>query len=251
VPAAERGGKVSTQYGTWDSYVGVDAIALMLTLLAVGALFAYLGTKLKTPLGMKGPGRAAGGFILVIWGLSIVTFLVAVVTYGVQLFQEGLLQSTPSNPVTIVTALSALATFLIIAYATRGHGLKLALGSAFVGAASGPMIFELPFDLIVMERTFPPIPPYPLLYRLLFFLPLFIVEISTFSLLTLSPLTKLSKLTMFSLAGMFFVFAVWASLGFAYPSEPVLTALNDLAKILSFITAITLFVNRTPTGTYT
>jgi hypothetical protein len=73
--------------------------------------------------------------------------------------------------------------------------------SAFVGTAAAPMISELPFDLIVMGRTYPPIPPSPTLYRLLFFLPLFVVEISTFSLLTLSPLTRLSKDTLFSLAG--------------------------------------------------
>jgi hypothetical protein len=93
-----------------------------------------------------------------------------------------------------------------------------------------------------MSRTFPPIPPNPTLFRLLFFLPLFLVEVSTFSLLTLSPLMKLSKYTLFSLAGMFFVFAVWALFGFSYPSYVVPIVLNTISKILSFVVAITLFV---------
>ena len=46
------------------------------------------------------------------------------------------------------------------------------------------MVFELPFDLIVMARTFPPIPPNPALYRVLFFAPLFAIEITTLALLT-------------------------------------------------------------------
>jgi hypothetical protein len=49
------------------------------------------------------------------------------------------------------------------------------------------MIFEFPFDLIVMRRTNPPLPTHPMLYRQLFFLPLFLVEFSTVSLLTLLP----------------------------------------------------------------
>jgi hypothetical protein len=107
------------------------------------------------------------------------------------------------------------------------------------------MIFELPFDLIVMWRTYPPIPPSPTLFRLLFFLPLFLVELSTFSLLALSPLTKLTKYTLFSLAGVFFVFAVWALLGFTYPAEPISYALNGASKVLSFVTAVTFFLKST------
>jgi hypothetical protein len=104
------------------------------------------------------------------------------------------------------------------------------------------MIFELPFDLIVLNRIYPPIPPAPLLFRLLFFLPLFLVELSTMSFLTFSPLTRLSRYTLFSLAGFFVAFAVWAAFGFAYPSDPLATAFNDISKVLSFVTAITLFL---------
>ncbi|MGA2972981.1 MAG: hypothetical protein ABSE39_10255 [Candidatus Bathyarchaeia archaeon] len=231
-----------TQYGTWVPYAGIDAVLLGVTLLAVGVIFVYLGMRLKRSVGVKRPGKAVSVFMILMWALSLATFLIAVVTYGLQLYQEHMLSATPTNPITPITELCGLVTFIIIAYLARSHGLKVALGSAFVGTAAAPMIFELPFDLIVMSRTYPPIPPAPSLYRLLFFLPLFLVEISTFSFLTLSPLTKLSKYTLFSLAGMFFVFAVWALLGFSYPSDPVLVTLNGLSKILSFVTAMTLFI---------
>ena len=231
-----------TEYGTWSPYVGTDAVLLAVTLLAIGVLFTYLGTRLIGAVGIKRPGKTVSVFMITIWGLSLATFEIAYATYAVQLYQQNMIETPPVNPISPITEFCGVATFIIIAYLARSHGLKVALGSAFVGTAAAPMIFELPFDLIVMGRTYPPIPPFPTLFRLLFFLPLFLVEISTFSLLTLSFLTKLSKYTLFSLAGMFFVFAVWAFFGFSYPSNPIPFALNGISKILSFVAAITLFL---------
>ncbi len=231
-----------TEYGTWSPYVGTDAVFLAVTLLAIGVLLTYLGTRLIGAVGIKRPGKTVSVFIITIWSISLATFLVAYTTYGLQIYQQHMLAAAPTNPISPITGLCGLATFIIIAYLARHHGLKVALGSAFVGTAAAPMIFELPFDLIVMTRTYPPIPPAPNLFRLLFFLPLFLVEVSTFSLLALSPLTKLSRYTLFSLAGMFFIFAVWAFFGFSYPSDPISVALNGISKILSFGTAITLFL---------
>ena len=48
----------------------------------------------------------------------------------------------------------------------------------------------------------------------------------------------------YAVAGMFVVFAVWAALGFAFPAEPPLLALNIISKILCFVAAIMLFVWR-------
>lgn len=172
--------------------------------------------------------------------------LVDSITYGFVLEKTNLLavyQSyTATDPVSSVTYASAVVTFIVILLMTRKHGFKVALLSAFVGVAAAPMIFELPFDLIVLNRIYPPIPPYPLLFRLLFFLPLFMIEVSTFSFITFSPLTELSRYTLFALAGVFFVFAVWAAFGFAYPSDLLDTAFNGISKVLSFITAITFFL---------
>jgi hypothetical protein len=69
------------------------------------------------------------------------------------------------------------------------------------------MIFEFPFDLIVMTRTNPPIPTHPMLYRQLFFLPLFPVEFSTLSLLILLPSMRITAYACYAVAAMFVVFA--------------------------------------------
>jgi hypothetical protein len=104
------------------------------------------------------------------------------------------------------------------------------------------MVFELPFDLIAMARTYPPIPPHPALYRALFFAPLLLIAITTLSLLTLSPLARLARATFVSFALMLAVFAIWALAGFGYPSAPVPFALNVVSKLLAFVTVLTLFL---------
>jgi hypothetical protein len=123
-------------------------------------------------------------------------------------------------------------------------GARLASGA--MGAMAAPMIFEFPFDLIVMARTYPPIPPDPALYRTLFFVPLFLIEITTLLLLRLSPTVRVTRATFFSFALMLSVFAVWALSGFGYPSAPAPFALNVASKILAFVTALTLFLPQRP-----
>ena len=91
------------------------------------------------------------------------------------------------------------ATFVIIVLISGSHDWPVRLAGAAIGALAAPMIFEFPFDLIVMARTFPRIPD-PALYRILFFAPLFLIEITTLSLLALSPMVRLSKATFFSFA---------------------------------------------------
>jgi hypothetical protein len=111
---------------------------------------------------------------------------------------------------------------------------------------AAPWIFELPFDLIVVGKVYTPLPA--LSFRGLYFLPLLLIEISTYSLLTFSPLVKLSRATLFSLSAMFLVFAIWAAFGFAYPSTPIPIVLNAISKVLCFVAAITLFLPRKENG---
>ena len=235
----------------WAPYAGTDAVALTVILLVVGLFFAFLGTRLKNPLGTKRPSRTTIVLVILIWVFAILAFDVdssAYIRYILLLVKYSLLtipawakSGTSPNPISSVTELSAVVAFVLIAFLTRKHGIKVALLSAFVGAAVGPMIFELPFDIIVFNMTLA-LPPSPTLFRALYFLPLFLIEFSTMLLVTFSPLAKLSKYTMFSLAGMFLVFAAWASIGFPYPSDPIPTLLNDVGKVLSFVVAITLFL---------
>ena len=111
-----------------------------------------------------------------------------------------------------------------------------------LAAMAGPMIFELPFDLIVMGRTYPPIPPDPSLLRAVFFFPLFLIELTTISLMFFSPLFKVTKYTLYSLAGMFFVFANWGFLSFSFAYTTEFLILNVVAKALAFVTVVTLFL---------
>lgn len=230
-----------TAYGTWVSYSGAARIWLAILLLAVASGLTYTETRLRLPLRARRPGKAAAVFMLVAWVLAIATFLICTVVYVEQARQDYPIGTPPTDPITIVTLAAVVATFAIVNEMGQPLGQRAALGSAVIGALSAPMIFELPFDLIVMARTYPPIPPHPALYRALFFLPLFTIEITTLGLLTLSPMVALSKRTPLALAAMFVVFAIWALFGFAYPSAPIPIALNVLSKVLAFAAAATLF----------
>jgi hypothetical protein len=231
------------QGGTWSPYSGEGAVQLAVLLLVIAAVLAFLGTRLHHPVRAKRPGMAVGILLVLLLGLALVTARIAVVAYGLAWLAQhgrgGVAAAT--NPITPITALSTLATFVAIVILVRERGVKTALGSAVLGAMAGPWIFELPFDLIVMSRIH--IVPSPAaLYGLLYFLPLFLIELLTFALLTLSPAMQVSRYTLFSLAAMFLVFAVWAWFGFSEPSDPMSFALNAISKILSFVVAITLFL---------
>jgi hypothetical protein len=220
----------------WISYGRGEAIVLLV--LAAG--FAYAGSRLRVPLGITRPGGTAAGFMIAIWLLAIYTVGVATFVYGLQVKQAY--PGFVAARVRVGTFVDAAAAFFVILYLTRRWGWKVALASAVIGTAAAPMIFEFPFDLIVMARTNPPIPTHLMVYRQLFFLPLFLVEFSTVSLLTLLPSMRVTARASYAVAGMFAVFAVWAVFGFAFPAEPLPLALNVISKVLCFIAAIMLFV---------
>ncbi len=241
----QAGGTAPPAYApaSWNSYGGGEGIFLAILLLVAAGGFAFAGKRLRVPLEVTRAGGIVAGFMIVIWLLAIYTVVVATSVYGLQVKQAypGFIGRHPR----VGTFVDASATFFVILYLTRRWGWKVALASAIVGTAAAPMIFEFPFDLIVMARTNPPIPTHPTLYRQLFFLPLFLVELSTISLLTLLPSVRVTASACYAVAGMFAVFAVWAAFGFAFPEEPLPLALNVISKILCFVAAIMLFVWRT------
>jgi hypothetical protein len=226
----------------WNSYSGGAAIYLAVVLLVVASACAYAGRRLRVPLRLTRPGGAAAGFMIAIWLLAIYTSGIAAFVYGLHVKEAY--PGFVAARVRVGTFVYALVTFFVILYVTRRWGWKIALASAVIGTAAAPMIFELPFDLIVMARTNPPIPNRPMLFRQLFFLPLFLVELSTVSLLTLLPSVRVTAHACYAVAAMFVVFAVWAAFGFAFPAEPLPLALNVIAKILCFVAVIMLFVWR-------
>jgi hypothetical protein len=224
----------------WISYGGGEGILLAIVLLAVAGGFAYAGKRLRTPLRVTPPGGVVTAFMIAIWLLAICNMLVATFVYGLQVKQAY--PSFVAARVRVGTFVDALVTFFVILYLTRRWGWKVALASAVIGTAAAPWIFEFPFDLIIMTRTNPPLPTYPMLYRQMFFLPLFLVGFSTVSLLTLLPSVRVTAYASYAVAGMFAVLAVWAAFGFAFPAEPLPLVLNVISKILSFVAAIMLFV---------
>src|ERR1700733_856615 len=236
---------IMTQYGTWVSYSGIARIELAIVLLAVAGCVAYAGTRLPLPVRVPRPRRTPMVFMLAAWVLAIAAFLACFAIYVVQYRHDypGV-RAAPVDHILPVTLLAAGVTFFVILMTSSSYGPGASLTSAVIGAIAAPMIFELPFDLIVMTRTYPSILPHPALYRTLFFLPLFLIEITTLSLLTMSPMVKLSRGALYSLASMLAVFAVWGLFGFAYPSAPIPTVLNALSKILAFVTVLCLFLPR-------
>ena len=165
----------------WISYGGGEAILLAIVLVVVAGGFAYAGKWLRAPLRLPRPGATLAAFMIAIWLLAIYDAFVATHVYGLQVKQAY--PDFVAARVRVGTFVDALVTFFVILYLTRRWGWKVALASAVIGTAAAPMIFELPFDLIVMTRTNPSIPTSPMLYRQLFFAPLFLVELSTVSLL--------------------------------------------------------------------
>jgi hypothetical protein len=94
--------------------------------------------------------------MIAIWLLAIYTDGTTAFVYGLRV--KEVYPDFVAARVRVGTFVDAPVTFFVILYLTRRWGWKVALPSGVIGTASAPMIFELPFDLIVMARTNPPIP---------------------------------------------------------------------------------------------
>jgi hypothetical protein len=244
---AQHGGAVArhaavAQHGSWVGYGGAARVVLAVVLLVGAAGAVYGGVRLPLPLRLRQPGRKARRVMLAAWVAAIVLVLAGLGISVRQVLNDHLLHahSAPVDPITPVTLICAGVIFFVICIASPRGGW-VALGSAAIAAMAAPMIFEFPFDLIVMART-TPIPPDPALFRAVLFVPLFLVEATTLSLLALSPMVRVSRAALFCFAAMLAVFAVWGLAGFGYPSAPLPFALNVVSKILAFAAALFLFL---------
>jgi ABC-2 type transport system ATP-binding protein len=228
--------------GGWVSYGGDAKIELAAGLLAAAGCAAYAGIRLRRPLRAVRPPTSVVVLMFSLWVIALIAFLVGLSVYVKQYVHDypGI-TSAVHNPITPVTLLAAAAIFGIIMTRT-GWRYQTRLGSAVVGAMAAPMIFELPFDLIVMARTYPPLPPDPALYRAVFFTPLVMIELTTLWLLTLSPMVRVRRSTLLCFALMIGGFGIWALSGFGYPQSSLPITMNVVTKILAFITALALFL---------
>lgn len=230
-----------TQYGTWVSYSGNARLILAIILLVVAGGLVGAGIVLPRPVRLPRPGFTLTGFMLAGWGLAGVTFLACLGAYAAQERHQHIAKAPPADPIALWTLTSAVALILVVYIATPGDRWVRA-SSAAIAAMAAAAIFELPFDLIIWTRIYPPVPPDPELYRALLFAPLILVGLTTLSLLSMTPMVKLSRTAFCCLALMLLVFAVWALAGFGYPSAAVPLAMNVVSKILAFVTALSLFV---------
>lgn len=229
------------RYQDWSPYGGSSAIILAVALLLVVGVLLYMAWRLSQPKEVQRPGKFLGVTLVVMWVLSVGMFVIAATVYVRVLYQQVGRFTGPVNHITPVTMASAVVAFFVILVLTgQRSGFWTAIVSAIVGTIAAPLIFELPFDLIVMWRTYPPNPAST--FTLLFFLPLFLVEIASFAMLALSPCVRLSRATLLLLAGMFGIFAVWALFGFAYPATAFPIAMNMISKVLAFAAAVSLFL---------
>ncbi len=234
--------------GTWVPFSGAEAIVLAAVLAAISVAIMLLARKVTRPITFKQPRIAARIFIIAGLIVSIFVFLVAAVydsiEFGKQLGPAAKNIVIPRNPITPVTLTAALVSFFVIIYFTQELGFRGAYISGFVGAIAAPMIFEFPFDFIVMWRAILPSPQ--LLYMTYYFLPLICIELSCFAMLTFSPMFRITKLPVFLFAVMIFEFAIWAFFGFSYPMNPISITMNIIAKLTAFAVAITLFIPDKP-----
>ena len=237
----------TTQYGTWVSYSGSARLVLAIILLAAAGGLVCAGIRFRRTVRLPSPAPTVRVFMILAWGLSGVAFLGCLAAYVGQETRDQVAKAPPADPIAVWT-LTAAAVLMLVVCVRAPHGWWVRLSSAAIAAMGAAAIFELPFDLIIWTRIYPPVPPDPELYRALFFAPLVLVELTTLSLLSMTPMVKLSRTTFFCLALMLLVFAVWALAGFGYPSAPVAFAMNVVSKIIAFITALSLFVPEWFTG---
>ena len=231
-----------TQHASWAGYSGGARISLAIILLAAAAAVAGAGAKLPQPGRLPRPGRITTYALVTAWVVAITAFLsvLSVLTQQASQGHPGRVRLT--GPIAPVTDTAVVVTFIVILMLARSYRGPVRLWGAAIGALAAPMVFEFPFDFIVMTR----ITGAPTAHLVAFFVPLFLIEIITLALLAASPMVRLRRSTLFCFAAMLVVFAIWALYGFGYPSTSLFYSLNVVSKLLSFATALTLFLPTRP-----
>jgi hypothetical protein len=217
----------------WNPYSGDGAVALSLVLLVLGVGLVLSGVRLARAVKLPAPGKALKVVTVFVWALAI---LLVLPLFGQIASKEGQ-SSLGIGPVFPITLASAFCTLLIVAYLTRGSGMLGALANGVAAAAAGPMVFELPFLLIITPVVTTRV-PHPLFLFSVFL----VVILTTLALPAFSSRFSITRYSLYSLGAMFVVFAGWALLtGYAPPSDPTSFALNAISKVLGFAAVVPSF----------
>jgi len=145
----------------WSPLTQTGSIILATVLVVITGMLLYIGTCIHHPLSAKRPGLFLGVCLVVIFLLSGFTFLVSSYTELLTIVHQIGPVTGPANHITPITLACGVVTFFVILYLTTSRGNSpisprqfwVAVGSAIVGTIAAPLIFELPFDLIVMGRA--------------------------------------------------------------------------------------------------
>jgi hypothetical protein len=210
----------------WRAYSGADGAALALVLLLLGAGAVLLGRRRREGMKLPLPRRGTKVLVLLVWALSILLVL--------PMFRQVARETGQSvlglGPVFPITLASALVTFAAVAYLTREGGALAALGNGFAAAAAGPMVFELPFVLIITPVATTRVP-----HPLVLFSTFLVVILTTLALPTFSSRFSVTRNSLYLLGAMLVVFAAWAlATGYAPPADAVSFSLNAVSKVLGF-----------------
>lgn len=228
-------GSSSVALVDWHAYSGGGAISLGVLLLVLGAASLFLGTRRPSPARLPMPRRGLKVATVIVWAVSILLVLPLFKEIAVRTGQSAL----GTGPVLPITLASALGTFILVAYATRGGGLIAALGNGFAGAVAGPMVFELPFLLIITPVVTTRVP-----HPLFLFVTFLLVILTTLALPTFSSRFSIGRYSLYSVGAMLVVFALWAfATGYAPPADPVSLSLNAVSKVLGFAAIVTGFLS--------
>jgi len=217
----------------WSPYAGLAAVLLSALLLVVGTGLLLSGRRLTGARKVPPRGRALKVVTVLVWALSI---LLVLPPFG-QIARRDGQSSLGIGPVFPITLACAFCSFLIVGYLTRGSGTIGALANGIAAAVAGPMVFELPFVLIITPVVTTRV-PHPLFLFVVFL----VVILTTLALPTFSERFSVTRYSLYSLGAMFVVFAGWALLtGYAPPSDPTSFALNAVSKVLGFAAVVASF----------
>ena len=225
---------LATVLVVWSPYKGSGALLLSFILTILGIGLILLGRRMTKEVKLPRLGMALGVIVVIIWAFSILTFLK--INHDLARYTNSTGNLGPIFPITIT---SAICCFAYVAYVSRHDGILAAIRNGFLGFVAGPMIFELPFLLIVIPRVSAP----PRL-EVIFLLPLFTIVFTTLILLSFSRRVAITRYSIYFFGAMILVFAVWALEGYSYPSNPTSFLLNAISKVLGFAAIAALFVTR-------